>query len=85
VAFITVRVKLFGYIREATGMKEMAIHLDSNHTGVNDLKQNFYEKYPKIASNGVFIMVTVNRKVANDSTRIASSDEVALLPLVSGG
>ena len=82
---VTFKIKLFGSLREAAGNKEVALSLDGESITVSDLKRNLNESYPKFASSKANIIVTVNRKVAADSTAIMPSDEIALLPLVSGG
>ena len=84
-SLVTFRIKLFGLFREVAGNKEVALFLDGGHTTVGDLKRRLHESCPKFASvTGPFI-VAVNRKVASDSTTVTSDDEIAILPLVSGG
>ena len=78
-------VKLFGSLREAAENKEIILTFDGSHTTVNDLKQSLYDSCPNLFSRSAHIIVTVNRKVANNFTIVLPDDEVALLPLVSGG
>jgi molybdopterin converting factor subunit 1 len=78
-------VKLFGSIREAAQNKELQICLDTEKPTVAELRAVIYTASPKIAQSNAFIMVAVNRKVADDTIRISPNDEIALLPLVSGG
>jgi molybdopterin converting factor subunit 1 len=82
---LKVKVKLFGSTREAVGQKEVEVTLDSESSTVADLKSSLYSAYPSLASGASYLVVAVNRKAADDSTKIAASDELALLPLVSGG
>jgi molybdopterin converting factor subunit 1 len=82
---VTLRIKLFGLFREAAENKEVALSLDGAHTTVGDLKRSLRESYPKLASINDPFIVAVNRKVASDSTTVTLDDEVAILPLVSGG
>jgi molybdopterin synthase sulfur carrier subunit len=79
------KVKLFGSIREAAQNKEVTLCLEADHPTVIDLKASIYAAYPKIAQGSAFLMVAVNRKVVDDTTKISPDDEIALLPLVSGG
>ncbi len=81
----TFKIKLFGSLREAVGNKEVALSFDGGPTTVGDLKRSLHDTYPNFVSISAHLIVTVNRKVANDSTAIMPSDEIALLPLVSGG
>ena len=80
-----VKVKLFGSTRESVGQKEVEVSLDSGASTVAELKRNLYAAFPALASGASYLVVAVNRKAADDSTKIAASDELALLPLVSGG
>ncbi len=51
---------------------------------VRDLGGMILQLYPSLSSKIEFV-VAVNHKVAGDAIRINYIDEVALLPLVSGG
>jgi molybdopterin converting factor subunit 1 len=82
---VTLRIKLFGLFREATGNKEAALSLDIGYTTVGDLKRRLCESYPDLASLNTPFVVAVNRKVASDAAKVTPDDEVAILPLVSGG
>jgi sulfur-carrier protein len=80
-----VKVKLFGSTREAVGQKEIEVNLSSELATVAELKSSLYSAYPQLASGASYLVVAVNRKAADDSTKVTTSDEIALLPLVSGG
>jgi molybdopterin converting factor subunit 1 len=80
-----VKVKLFGSTREAVGQKEVEVNLNSEFSTVAELKSSLYTAFPALASGASYLVVAVNRKVADETTKIAASDELALLPLVSGG
>jgi molybdopterin converting factor subunit 1 len=80
-----VKVKLFGVTRESVGQKEVEVNLNSEPSTVAELKSSLYTAYPALASGASYLVVAVNRKVADDTAKITASDELALLPLVSGG
>jgi molybdopterin converting factor subunit 1 len=82
---LKVKVKLFGSTRESVGQKEVEVTLHSEPSTVADLKGSLYSAYPALASGASYLVVAVNRKAADDSTKITATDELALLPLVSGG
>jgi sulfur-carrier protein len=82
---LKVKVKLFGSTRESVGQKEVEVTLHSDPSTVTDLKSSLYSTYPSLASGVGYLVVAVNRKAADDSTKVTSTDELALLPLVSGG
>ncbi len=79
------RVKLFGLLREAMGINEVTLILDDTYITVEGLKRDLLICYPVLASLTAPFVVAVNRKVADNNTKIAHCDEVALLPFVSGG
>jgi len=78
-------VKLFGLLREAVGLNEVTFSIAGEYITVEDLKRDLLVCYPVLASVNASFVVAVNRKVANNTTKIALCDEVALLPFVSGG
>ncbi len=80
-----VKIKLFGSTRESVGQKEVEITFNQEPISVSELKNSLYTNYPALASGAGFLVVAVNRKVADDSTKVTATDELALLPLVSGG
>jgi len=82
---LTFRVKLFGYFREIAGNKEVTVPVDREQTTVADLKLTLTSVYPNLASAKTPYIVAVNRKVAQDSAPVSPTDEIAVLPLVSGG
>jgi molybdopterin converting factor small subunit len=82
---LKVKVKLFGVTRESVGQKEIEVTLSNDPATVADLKSSLYQVFPALASGASYLVVAVNRKVADDTTKIIASDELALLPLVSGG
>ncbi len=79
------RVKLFGLIREAAANKEVHVSIEGDCITVGDLKRQLQVSFPSLASANAGFVVAVNRKVANDTTTVTVSDEIAVLPLVSGG
>jgi molybdopterin converting factor small subunit len=52
---------------------------------VAELKSSLFAAYPALASDAAYLVVAVNMKVADDTATVISTDELALLPLVSGG
>ncbi|MGD6806919.1 MAG: MoaD/ThiS family protein [Candidatus Bathyarchaeia archaeon] len=80
-----VKVKLFGSTREAVGQKEAEVTLQNEPITVAELKSSLFAAYPALASDAAYLVVAVNMKVADDTATVISSDELALLPLVSGG
>ncbi len=85
VAATTYKIKLFGFFREVVGSRELSVILGYGQTTVADLKKSLRDCYPALSSLNMPFIVAVNRKVAADSTSVQPSDEIALLPMISGG
>ena len=82
----TLAVRFFGSLREAVG--EEAVSVDFAGGTVAALKARLRQRLPAAAAEAVFadgVQVAVNQVLAPDDAPIASGDEVALLPPVTGG
>lgn len=77
-----VKVKTFGIARDILGGREVELELSGNSVG--DLRQVLSSQFPKLDRlNSLFI--AVNQEYAADDKTIMMSDEIALIPPVSGG
>ena len=79
-----IKVKLFAILREVVGEREITITVPSGVT-VCYLNNEILKKYPQLNSFSNKFVTSVNCKVTTGDTIITSSDEIALLPPVSGG
>jgi molybdopterin converting factor subunit 1 len=79
-----IKVRLFANLREVVGEREITITVPSGVT-VSYLNNEIFRKYPQLKSFSNKFVTSVNCKVTTGDTIITSSDEVALLPPVSGG
>jgi len=78
------KIKLFAILRDAVGEAEITIVVPSGVT-VSYLETEILKKYPQLKSSSNKFVTSINYKVTNGNTIINSSDEIALLPPVSGG
>jgi len=78
------KVRLFAILRDVVGEREITITVPSGVT-VSYLNDEILKKYPQLRSFSNKFVTSVNCKVTNGDTIISSSDEIALLPPVSGG
>jgi len=78
------KVRLFAILRDVVGEREITITVPSGVT-VSYLNDEILKKYPQLRSFSNKFVTSVNCKVTNGDTIITSSDEIALLPPVSGG
>lgn len=77
------RVICFGIIKDVIGNAEIEVDTKGGMT-VADLKAFMYEKFHGLHEYKSF-MVSVNQEYATDDLALHSTDEIALIPPVSGG
>jgi molybdopterin converting factor subunit 1 len=74
-----VRVALFAGLRERAGSAELALELPDGASVADALSRL------SGLTEGVSVVLAVNRQYANDTDILQAGDEVALIPPVSGG
>jgi MoaE-MoaD fusion protein len=79
-----IKVRLFANLRELVGEREITISLPGGVT-VDHLNNEILKRYPQLESFSNKFVTSVNCKVTTGDAIITSSDEIALLPPVSGG
>lgn len=75
-------IKAFGVTKDIVGGRETLLHLDG-HT-VGSLRDELKKRYPSLQDIRS-LMIAVNNAYAEDDLTIGESDEIALIPPVSGG
>lgn len=75
------KVKLFGITRDIVGGPLLEV---DEITTVGELKEHMMSRYPRIKKLNS-LMVAVNSEYAKDDLELNTSDEIALIPPVSGG
>ncbi len=76
------KVKTFGVARDVMGGKEVVVETEGNQ--VLDLRKELIFKYPELEKlRSLFI--AVNQSYSEDATELKETDEIALIPPVSGG
>lgn len=76
------RIKAFGIAKDIIGGKETVIEVEGRTVG--ELRQFLISEYPRLAGlRSLFI--AVNHNYAEDALRLNETDEIALIPPVSGG
>ena len=76
------KIKTFGIARDIMGGKEVEVEMSGNT--VNLLRASLMEKYPQL-ENLRSLFIAVNQNYSEDTTLLVESDEIALIPPVSGG
>ena len=77
------KILLFGVTRDILGSESGSVSLPEG-SSVYDLRTKLIADFPALGKLNS-LMIAVNNEYAEDSTLINSSDEIALIPPVSGG
>ncbi|MEN9613467.1 MAG: hypothetical protein RLZZ628_4281 [Bacteroidota bacterium] len=77
------KILAFGIAREIMGGATIEINLAENAT-VTDLKQLLANQYPRL-NQLHSLLIAVNMEYAQPHQILQASDEIALIPPVSGG
>jgi molybdopterin synthase sulfur carrier subunit len=76
------KVKAFGVTKDILGGRETVVEVEGQTVAA--LRTELQKKYPQLVGlRSLFI--AVNSNYAADHTAIAETDEIALIPPVSGG
>ncbi|MEQ8425274.1 MAG: MoaD/ThiS family protein [Cyclobacteriaceae bacterium] len=75
-------LKTFGITREIMGGKEIAFEMEGKNVAA--LRDELLSRFPEMKSLKS-LLIAVNNAYAEDETVLAESDEIALIPPVSGG
>ena len=85
--FITLKVKPFAILKDIIGTEQITLQIPRKREKmtVAELRTRILELYPEISAHRIAMGIAVNAKMANDRSVINDSDEIALLPPISGG
>ena len=75
-------ILLFGIVRETVGVS--VLERPATVKDVASLKQWLFEEYPSLKQLSS-LLIAVNRTYATDNQTFSETDEVAIIPPVSGG
>jgi molybdopterin converting factor subunit 1 len=81
---VTVHLRFFASLREHVRCSEMAWELADGAT-IDDLWRTLCARYPQLGALRSSMTFAVNREYVRGDHTLASGDEVALIPPVSGG
>jgi molybdopterin converting factor subunit 1 len=81
---IHMKIKLFASCREQVGESVIDLQLPEPHT-LKTLLKCLIEKYPQLQNGINEVSVAVNRVYVEVNIELKETDEIALLPPMSGG
>jgi sulfur-carrier protein len=83
IAMTRFTIKAFGATRDIFGTRELTIEVEGEPT-VSQLRAELEAQYPQLKGLKS-LFVAVNHEYAEDQKKLLASDEIALIPPVSGG
>jgi len=81
---LRVKVLFFGRVRELTGIAEESIAVPEGTT-LTELFEHYQKRFPMLAAFRPSLVASRNQEFAAWNTPLASGDDIAFLPPVSGG
>ena len=81
----TLRIQLFGILREKLKSNNLIIPIHDNSISLNELGKYLKELYPSLYTNEINFVFAVNKVIRNENVNVTSSDEIAIIPPISGG
>jgi sulfur-carrier protein len=76
------KVKAFGITKEILGGKELVVEVDGQTVAA--LRDTLTKKYPDLIGLRS-LLIAVNNAYAEETSSLQETDEIALIPPVSGG
>lgn len=80
---MNITIRTFGIAKEICGSSTFSLEIPEN-ANAEQVKQLILEQFPRFGQLASFVLA-VNEEYAESDTPIASGDEIALIPPVSGG
>lgn len=63
----------------------LLISIHDTSISLKELRKYLKELYPSLGLNEINFVFAVNKVICNENVKVSSSDEIALIPPISGG
>lgn len=83
--YTTLKIRLFGILREKMDSDNLIISIHNTSISLKELRKYLEELYPSLCLNEINFVFAVNKVIRNDYMNVKSSDEIAIIPPISGG
>ena len=83
--YTTLKIRLFGILREKMDSDDLIISIHNTSISLKELRKYLEELYPSLCLNEINFVFAVNKVIRNDYMNVKSSDEIAIIPPISGG
>lgn len=83
--YATLKIRLFGILREKMDSDNLIISIHDTSISLKKLRKYLEELYPSLGLNEINFVFAVNKVICNEDINVKSSDEIAIIPPISGG
>jgi molybdopterin converting factor small subunit len=86
--YATLKIRLFGFLREKMDSDNLIISIHDTSISLKELRKYLEELYPSLGLNEINFVFAVNKVIRNEDNEdinVKSSDEIAIIPPISGG
>ena len=81
----TLNIKLFGILREKMDSNNLLVSIYDTSISLKELRKYLEELYPSLGLNEINFVFAVNKVICNEDMNVKTSDEIAIIPPISGG
>lgn len=83
--YATLKIRLFGILREKMDNDDLIISIHDTSISLKKLRKYLGELFPSLGLNEINYVFAVNKVICNEDINVKSSDEIAIIPPISGG
>ena len=83
--YTTLKIRLFGILREKMDNDDLIISIYDTSISLKKLRKYLEELFPSLGLNEINFVFAVNKVIRNDYMNVKSSDEIVIIPPISGG
>lgn len=83
--YATLKIRLFGILREKMDNDDLIISIHDTSISLKKLRKYLEELFPSLGLNEINFVFAVNKIICNEDINVKSSDEIAIIPPISGG
>ena len=81
----TLNIKLFGILREKMDSNNLLVSIYDTSISLKELRKYLEELYSSLGLNNINFVFAVNKVICNEDMNVKTSDEIAIIPPISGG
>lgn len=83
--YASLKIRLFGILREKMDSDDLIISIHDTSISLKKLRKYLEELNPSLGLNEINFVFAVNKVICNEDINVKSSDEIAIIPPISGG